>query len=187
MALTNETRDEINTLVRGGYEAPERLVEILTEEMYEPGELDEDEVQAFVDQCVALLERSKAGWPTVTDCDRLDRAFDQMVMQGVMGLQNAGQTQSDGYQDVQEALRGREDVHLFIGYCFFHGQDLERAVRGGGLHLAFGPLDPQLEASLGLEVGQRVVRALAAAGLHAKWDGTFSQRIFIPQFDLKCR
>ena len=187
MALTNEVRGEIQVLVHGGFEDAARIVEILIDERYETGELDEAEVQACVDQSFAALERSKAQWPAVTDCDRLHQAFAQMAMQGVLALLNAGYTQSEGYEDVQQALRERRDAEDLIGYCFFHGQDLECVVGGGGLHLAFGPLDAKLESTLGIEVGQRVVRALAAAGLHAQWDGSFQQRIFIPVFDWKYR
>jgi hypothetical protein len=187
MALTNETRSEIHVLVHGGFKDAERIVEILTEEMYEPGELDEAEVEAFVAQSFAALEQSKAHWPAVTDCDRLVQAFAQMDMQGVLCMLNAGYTQSEGFEGVQQALRERDDADGFIGYCFFHGQDLERVLGGGGLRLAFGSLDAKLESTLGLEVGQRVVRALAAAGLHTQWDGTFQQRISIPVFDWKYR
>ena len=187
MALTNEIRSEIHVLVHGGFEDAARIVEILVDERYEPGELDEAEVQTCVDQSFAELEGSKAQWPAVTDCDRLHQAFAQMGVQGVLALLNAGYTQSDGYEDVQQALHARGDAEELVGYCFFHGQDLERVVGGGGLHLAFGPLDPKLESTLGVEVGQRVVRALAAAGLHAQWDGSFQQRIFIPVFDWKYR
>lgn len=187
MPLNHEVQDEITVLVHGGFEDASRIVEIIVDEMYEPGELDEDEVQVFVDQCFAAWELAKRQWPRVTDCDRLDQAFDQLEQQGVVCLQNAGYTQSDGYNDIREELRQRSDATRFIGYCFFHEQDLARAVRGGGLYLAFGPLDAALEHSLGLEVGQRVMRALVAAGLHAQWSGTFDQRISVPVFDWKSR
>ena len=187
MPLNAEVQDEITVLVHGGFEDAERIVEIIVDEMYEPGDLDEGEVQAFVAQCYAALEHAKRSWPRVTDCDRLDQAFDQLELQGVVCLQNAGYTQSDGYSDIREELRARTDAERFIGYCFYHGQDLDRAVRGGGLLLAFGPLDAAQEHSLGLEVGQRVMRALAASGLHAQWNGSFEERISMPVFDWKCR
>lgn len=71
MPLNHEVQDEITVLVHGGFDDASRIVEIIVDEMYEPGELDEDEVQAFVDQCFAVLELAKRQWPRVTDCDRL--------------------------------------------------------------------------------------------------------------------
>ena len=187
MTLNHEVREEITALVHGGFADVERIVEIIVCEMHEPGDLDEREVQAYTLQCSTALEESKRHWPRTTDCDRLDHAFDQLEQQGVVCLQNAGYTQSDGYEDVREELRERTDAERFVGYCFFHGQDLARVVQGGGLLLAFGPLNAAQEHSLGLEVGQRVMRALAAAGLQAQWDGSFQQRITLPVFDWKSR
>ena len=47
---------------------------------------------------------------------------------------------SDGLSDISEYLaeNGRDGI---LGYCFYHGQDLERAIAGGGLMLAFGDLE----------------------------------------------
>lgn len=187
MTLTNEVQNRIYVLVHGGFDDAERIEEVLLYELHEPGALDAAAVHRFVAHTFEALELSKASWPAVTDCDRLGRAFAQMQRQGLICLQNAGHTQSDGYALVQQALEQLQDAQDMIGYCFFHHQDLERALGGGGLQLAFGPLEPRLGPSLGVEVGQRAVRALAAAGLHAQWDGTVAQRICIPAFDWKYR
>ena len=82
---------------------------------------------------------------------------------------------------------GSGDASHVVGYCFFHGQDLERALDGEGLYLAFGPIDPSQEPTDGPEVGKRVVAALAKEGLPADWDGTFSKRILLPRFEWKRR
>ena len=75
MALPKETLQEIDALVRGGFEDRDRIVEIFCEEKYAPGELDPAAVAAAVDSAFAALETEIAGWPSVTDCDKLDRAF----------------------------------------------------------------------------------------------------------------
>ena len=46
---------------------------------------------------------------------------------------------SDGISDVSEAL-ANEESDEFIGYCFYHEQDVGRAINGHGLNLAFGDL-----------------------------------------------
>src|SRR5262245_35920175 len=83
-------------------------------------------------------------WPHVTDCDRLDPVFTELDRGGVFALQNAGDTMSDGCSDVGERLAERD--RNLKGYCFCHGQDLERAVAGSGLMLAFGNLDAEPSA-----------------------------------------
>jgi len=187
MALSPETLREINALVRGGFEERAPIIEILCGEMYEPGELDEAEVIAAVDTAFAALAQDKATWPTTTDCDRLDGAFAALNARGIIALQNAGYTQSDGYDDVREKYHEHADRDAVIGYCFYHGQDLERAVHGEGLYLAFGPMDAKKEETEAPRVGAVIVEELTRVGLAVKWNGTFAQRIFIPAIDWKRR
>jgi hypothetical protein len=178
--LAAETREEIAALVRSGFYDAERLLEIFCEEMYEPGELERDEVAAVIDVESARLAEERRSWPALTDCDRLTRAFAALNARGVIALENAGNTQSDGYDDCGQAYDEHPDRASVLGYCFYHGQDLERAVRGQGLHLAFGPVDPAEEATKGPVVGAIVRAELERAGLEVEWDGTFAQRIFVP-------
>ena len=99
---------------------------------------------------------------------------------GVIALHDAGYTQSDGYEDVMEEYHESPDG--IVGYCFYHEQDLERAMEGGGLMLAFGPIDPKLEDTEGPTTGQHIVRELEAEGFKVAWDGTFNRRIHLPEF-----
>jgi hypothetical protein len=187
MPLSPETLREIDGLVRGGFEERARIIEMLCEEMYAPGELDEAEVVAAVDAAFASLARDKASWPAITDCDRLDQAFAALNARGIIALQNAGYTQSDGHDDVMQSYDEHSDRGHVVGYCFYHGQDLERAVHGEGLYLAFGPIDARNEATEGPRIGAIIVEELKRAGFTAQWDGTFGQRICVPAIDWKRR
>jgi hypothetical protein len=187
MPLSSEVQREINMLVCGGFEPQDRIVEILTEEMYEPGELDAEEVEAAIGVAIKKLAREKRSWPDVTDCDRLDAVFLALEAKHVVALHYAGYTQSDGYEDVSEAYHHRPDKDKVVGYCFYHAQDLERAVKGDGLYLAFGPMDPKNEETEGPTVGTLIANELRSAGFEVQWDGTFNQRIFVPKIDWKRR
>jgi hypothetical protein len=187
MPLSEDTLKQIETQVRGGFEDRESIIEILCEEVYEPGELDAAEVAAAVDRAMATHEAAKANWPKVTDCDKLERVFDALNQRGIIALQNAGYTQSDGYDDFREVLGSVPDPKQIIGYCFYHGQDLERAVAGGGLYLAFGPREPRDEHTKGPAVGRMIVEEFRRAGFQVTWDGTFAERIYISPFDWKRR
>lgn len=150
--------------------------------------LEENVSEREMVKAIAEEFRSKAKaerlWPAHTDCDKLDAAFVALDAAGICAVQNAGYTMSDGVEDVAQALddRGRDKYH---GYCFFHGQDLERAIDGHGLMLAFGDLndDPSKAAA----VGRSICDALAAAGLPVEWQGDVGQRIDIPKIDWKRR
>jgi hypothetical protein len=179
--LSWETKEEITTLVRCGFYDRERLQEIFCEEMYAPGELDTEEVARAIDAALANLDAEKTTWPAVTDCDLLDQAFTAINERGIIALQNAGNTQSDGYSDVKDAYKDAPDQERITGYCFYHGQDLERAVRGGGLYLVFGPMNPKDEETKGSVVGRAIQEELERVGLEAEWDGTFSKRIYLPK------
>jgi hypothetical protein len=185
--MDDEARELIRAFVRGGFEPAERIVEILCEEAYEPGEVDRAEVESVTSEELAILAREQASWPEITDCDRLTDAFRDLNRKGVIALENAGYTQSDGIDDVREAYEELPRKSGVIGYCFYHGQDLERAVAGEGLLLSFGPIDPALEETDGPRIGRLVVEELALNDLKADWDGSFKSRINIPVLDWKKR
>ena len=187
MSLNQETINEIRSVVRGGFEERDRIIEIFREEMYAPGELNEREIELAVDAEIKAHEADQATWPTNTDCDRLDAVFAQLNEDGIIALHNAGYTQSDGYADFQAALAFAPNPEGITGYCFYHGQDLERAVAGQGLFLAFGPTNPREEETKGTEVGQRVSKRLIEAGFGIEWNGAFNSRILIKPFDWKRR
>lgn len=178
--MEDDAAFEIRRLVRGGFRTAEEIVSVVCEEIFE--DLDEAEVAKEVEREFDALRREQASWPAETDCDRLTKAFDALNARGIVALENAGYTQSDGYDDVRDAAPPGAQ-----GYCFYHGQDLDRAVDGGGLYLAFGPLDPAQEESDGPRVGRIVVEELARRGFKTEWNGTFDQRIFIPKIDWKRR
>ncbi len=178
--LEPETRSEISCFVRSGFYDRKQLIELFCEEVYSPGELDADEVAAVIDAEFAQWEADKSTWPDITDCDRLNSVFDALNDRGVIALQNTGYTQGDGYDDFLEVYDDHPEPTSVVGYCFYHGQDLERAVRGEGLNLAFGPVDANDEETLGPQIGEMVREELNRAGFTVEWDGTFAKRIRVP-------
>lgn len=187
MPLSEKVLKEIDLHVRSGVESSEDIFLAFTEELYAPGELD----PGLLRQAILEAERRRAEdmkqWPEVTDVDRLDQAFAGIARRGVIAMHDAGLTQSDGYDDFLSACERRPNPHAVIGYCFYTRQDLEGAIRGRGLYLAFGPSDPKDEATVGVDVGRIIVEEVRHAGLRVEWEGSFNQRIRIPGFDWKKR
>jgi hypothetical protein len=171
-----EVLHELKMATRSGLYSRDTLVEMFVEA---EDDLDEDEVaQAIDEESERWFARSES-WPAVTDVDKLEDAFDEMNEHDIIALMAAGYTQSDGYEDVCEIYAEVEERESVRGYCFYHFQDLVRAVEHGTLYLAFGPMDAEREAELGPLVGKEVVQILHKYGLKTEWDGTFDQRILV--------
>jgi len=184
-ALDPKLVKEALRILRSGFWEPARVPSILCKETHPPGEIEPWVALAAVATAVEVLREEQRSWPAETDCDRLERAFAWLREHGIIALQNAGYTQSDGYEDVREAHACAPDG--IIGYCFFHGQDLESAIESGGLTLAFGPIDPREEQGQGLEIARRIVSALEANGLQTQWNGSFERRIEVTPFEWRKR
>ncbi len=141
----------------------------------------------------ALLEEKLAGrkelersWPKVTDCDRLDRAFAAMERAGIVARQNFTDCGTCGAAEIGGEMEAARKAGLDVrGYTFYHWQDTESAVEGGGLYLNYGSAEEGDEA--GEAIGREIVKHLEAAGLKTKWNGSIEQRIGIEPLDWKRR
>ena len=72
------------------------------------------------------------------------------------------------------------------GFCFYHEQDVERAVRGVGLMMAFGDVEGDADEKAAA-IGREVKQAVERAGLSVPWPGDAGTRLAIPQLDWKRR
>lgn len=177
------TLDAFAHWARSGYapdlleEVEERLADLLPDE---PPAAFVREVTAHARRILDEQRAAEARWTEPTLNDRLTEAFADLEDRGIVALEDAGYTMSDGWEDVAEAATELDDAR---GAVFFHGQDVERGVRGEGLMLAFGAFErgPGHDAA-SVAIGREVVEVLAAYGVPTSWDGTVKQRIAIPPF-----
>lgn len=182
---------QMRTHVLGGFADPEALHAILTDllelEMKQRSSSVRTHLEDFVRDVGREERRRTPPEPWINP--RITAAFAELNRErGVVALENAGYTQSDGWDDIREEAAAREarGQPRPIGGCFYHFQDLERAVRGEGLALGFGALivgaDQATHAKAALEVANLVVEVLGAHQVPVHWDGTAEQRIAIPPF-----
>ncbi|MBF9222044.1 DUF6891 domain-containing protein [Hymenobacter ruricola] len=177
--------DEVRNAVWSGFYTKEEVAEMLEEWVEDAeGEPDEAALAAALQKEFADKKAAESTWPQVTDCDQLDQAFGGLWAQGIIALQNAGYTMSDGLDDVSE-VRANSGAEGIRGYCFYHGQDLARAVSGQGLMLAFGSFDD--EATHKIAVGETVRAAFQEVGLVVEWNGDPETRLRLPLLDWKRR
>jgi len=187
--MDSELAEHIQFLVRSRVHGDDidRIEEILCEDLSDSEESELDEVRRRLREEAANFSEEQKSWPVRTDCDRLDAVFTALGKRGVLAIQNAGYTQSDGHYEVMEIYRNLHENKAIHGYCFYHEQDLERAVHYSQLFLAFGPIAPAQEEIQGPKVGRLIANELTLHGLSVTWDGTFGQRICIEPFDWKKR
>jgi hypothetical protein len=181
MPLTPDQVDEVKKIVWTGLHSRDELVVIATEEIYSPDEIDAAAARQLIDTELAAKRRDEATWPTPTDCDRLASLFSKLNQSGLAAVINAGHTNEDGYEDVDElcAQRGGPGPTCF-GYCFFHSQDVRDAQDGDGLHLAYGDFSGDEQKSLA--VGRLIVTEARALGLPVQWNETFGSKILLAPF-----
>jgi hypothetical protein len=127
---------------------------------------DRDRAWSIAADAMAGHLAAQAGWPAVTDNDRLTAAFAALDAAGIVAREHWTGTLSDGRYEIGTPA-GR-------GYCFYHRQDEERCVAGGGLLIAYGTASDDGDVAA---VGRAVAAALAAEGLTVEWDGTPEARI----------
>jgi hypothetical protein len=181
---THDTHDRIHDLVWGGFHAAAEIEEVITDEYLDPDTLN-DEDRDWINTEVLGQYRAKrdaeATWPAQTEYDRIDGVFEKLRSEKYIALHNAGNTLSDGHDDVQELWRAAGRFESGIrGCCFYHSQDLDRAVHSGKLNLAFsGAMIPETEQreDNSRAVARHIVGLLRAAGFTAEWNGDLHTRI----------
>lgn len=192
VTLMSETDDYVLDQMRyrvwsGFYSAAgirEMLDDAIADDYGDDEDRDEAGLRAAVDAELERKRQREAAWPATTDCDRLDQVFRALHEQGICALHNAGYTSSDGHGEVDDFV-DQAPSGRYHGFCFYHGQDVERAVDGGGLLLAFGDLQGDDEASAA--VGRTVAAALRKADFSIEWNGSVKTRIDLPSIDWRRR
>lgn len=132
---------------------------------------------------IQMVEESK-NWKKPTDTDLLIKAFDELCKRNIVALHNAGYTTSDGeYEVVQVEASLREEQVISDGYCFYHEQDLTRAIsiENPSLYIAFQKVN-NYDDKVTLEVGRKVVKVLKEIGFEVDWNENPQDKILIPNF-----
>jgi hypothetical protein len=188
------TIDERHTLpiiraqVWGGFEDQESILWDCLQAGCGADEPTDDDI-AWVKEQLASEWNDKLAkehsWPPKVEFDRLEEVFAQLRNEGVISLHRAGGDMSGGLHEVRECRDAEGDRKgRFIGYCFYHSQDLDRAVASGRMFLAFGAIGStsdaaELRKEKNIAVAARIIDLLNAANFVASWSGDFSERIHV--------
>lgn len=180
-----EAQDFVRAFVRAGYVPVRQFADELAQAQA-IFDVDAALLRPTLDEALAALRDDEAGWRDATINDRLTAAFAALEAAGIVALENAGYTMSEGWEDIANAAEERTTPAR--GGVFFHGQDVERALAGDGLWLAFGAFDDgptHRPASFALAVD--VCRALRRHGVDCTWSGDVDARIAVAPFPWRRR
>jgi hypothetical protein len=96
--------------------------------------------QRILTEELAAFQEEMKGWPKVTDCDRLDAAFEELERNGIVARANFTCCSNCGRAEIGGPMQEAAARGLCVrGYAFFHQQSTERAVEGSGVMLKYGP------------------------------------------------
>lgn len=184
--LTPAAFDELHEFIRvqvwAGY-APvdqivEEAVEVFAESARDLATLRKA-AQVVADQTIAAHRAEQMTWPATTDCDRLDAAFAELELSGIVARQHFSCCGTCGAHEIHDEMELRRKAGLPTrGFTFFHMQDTEHAIAGDSLYLSYGSVDRDREASIA--IGHEVVAALVRHGLSPAWNGKLAHRIALP-------
>lgn len=172
--------------IKSGFYSIDDIIEDCIEVAEEEGfnkEVTEDWIRENVTKEFNKHLESSKSWNHPTDTEKLHRVFDKLCKEKIVALHNAGYTKQDATYDVMDTWQDIEDEGVTpIGYCYYHGQDLERVIEDGNLMLGFyGATEGNDKEAI--IIGNKIVTALKEAGFDVIWNNTASKRIEIPNFN----
>lgn len=171
--------------IKSGFEALEDIINDALEAVEDEGwesEISEEWIRKTFEREYKKNEDESKTWQHPTDTEKLRVVFDTLCKEKIVALHNAGYTQSDAIYDVQDVWKDLEDEGIKpIGYCYYHGQDLERVIETGTLCIGFYG-EKEKNDKEAILVGNKVATALKEAGFTIDWNGSASKRIEIQDF-----
>ena len=179
--------ESIENQVRMGFLSLDEIKDNILDEIEDnefENEISEDWATQHIEaEWQSRLNETKT-WKSPTDIERLIAAFDELCDQNIIALHNAGYTTSDGEYEVVDVERKLQDNGIVSdGYCFYHEQDLSRAIakEDPSLYIAFQKVDNE-DDDVTIAVGKKVVEVLKKHQFEVDWNESPTSKILIPNF-----
>lgn len=175
----------IRAQLANGFETPDEVAQSAVE-VFED-ELDPDDIRRLLATLMprALADRAKdmASWPPVTDCDRLDAAFEELNALGILARHNfscCGSCAPGDCAEEYERLNRQWNGVPITGYIYYHQQDADNAADSNYVHIGFGSFSQEKRfkkhAAASVEIARRALEVIQRHGLTYEWDGSINQR-----------
>ncbi|KZX15344.1 hypothetical protein MBCUT_15580 [Methanobrevibacter cuticularis] len=178
--LTNEINEEIAILINSGFYSEAEILEIIEEQF-----IDEDISLNVITDIISKKFNEKLDiektWKEITDFDKLKLCFDELSQNKIIAIHNAGYDIDEGIQDAFEIYHHIKTQKLDpVGFCFYHFQDIERAIESKSLSLAFGDFEGSPKKSE--EIGNSITDISRKHGFIVNWNHDINTRIEINPF-----
>ena len=188
--MTNEIKQEaleqLELDIKFGFENEKEIFDGIRDMFYnEPG-FNEVWLKETIAEKYALHLAEAAFWTHPTGFEKLAKAFDELVKEGIVCIHKAGYTKSDGEEDCFEAIDRLQQLGIKAeGFCYYHAQDLARAVDPEVQNLYLGFDSATQDDAEALLVANKIIDKLKQQGFEISWPGTVDQRIEIKYIDWK--
>ncbi|WP_162350482.1 DUF6891 domain-containing protein [Pseudoxanthomonas gei] len=179
---------EVGLLVRrevaAGFSTRAEIIKLAVDRF--EGEAKESELRALAQEMAASSfykhYKAQIGWPLVTDCERLDIAFDKLAGKDIVTRHNF-ECDLDDEEYIEDIVDEMDKViasgKRARGYAFYHRLDVAVAVEGGGLCISFGTGSRNESEEGAVRIGNEVADALRLQGLAVDWSGSWKTRITV--------
>jgi len=175
---------EIRTALFSIKEIEEKIIETVEDNGFEK-EFSKSWVKSRIKEAYQELLTESKNWKSPTDVELLSKAFNELAKDGIIALHNAGYDSSEGIDEVQEIVTKlkKKSIKKPIGYCFYHQQDLERAIlpTHSNLYLSFNTLKNISDKDT-IKLGQKIVKILENYHFKINWNETVNTKIEILNF-----
>ncbi|KAL2862715.1 uncharacterized protein BJX67DRAFT_385412 [Aspergillus lucknowensis] len=179
-----EMEEEAHILLKAGL----HLVEDVERQVAEIADFFDQPVPTIIKEIVAtarepvLQEREQWSEDTDTDIDKILEVFANLIENAniITKFNFSCCSRCAGTKIRSLATPGQ------VGYCFFHEQDTDQAVKGQGLYIRYSALCPDRrrpEEKDEVAVGKAVASRLRDKGLEVDWNEDPGQPIKLPYFN----
>jgi hypothetical protein len=184
--IKQEAIEQVELDIKFGFENEQQLFESIRDMFYQEEDFDDDWLMTVIAERYKQHQEQSATWTHPTDFDRLANTFDALILEGIVCLHKAGYTKSDGIEDCMYTIAQlvERDIKA-AGFCYYHAQDLGRAVDPQERNLFLGFDSPTQDDVETIRVGKRIVEKLKQNGFEVDWPETVEQRIEIKNIDWK--
>lgn len=178
--IKDEALEQLELVIKIGFENEEELFDSIRDMFYDEENFDEDWLRQTIAEKYQQHQQDSLTWTRPNDFDRLAQTFDQLIKEKIACLHNAGYTKQDGEDDCMETIEKLNQRGIkAIGFCYYHSQDLARAVDKDIRNLYLGFDSTSQNDNEALQVATKIVSALKENGFEVSWTGTVDQRIEI--------
>lgn len=176
-SIKSDMLEDVQRMVSNGFYTADEIT-VNFDDAYIEYPYDHQWIKTAIEKAYAKKIQEQQSWPLETDFDKLAKAFDQLNRSGIIALHNAGYTKSDAETDCRDKYDTLKQKGIIAsGYCYYHGQDIERAVDDAGLFIGFGDFNNNEAAAI--TIGKKVAAVLQQNGFKLNWDNTVYNRIEI--------